>query len=252
VEPFSERPPGAIAGARTPRASIGKLAIASRSNDSLRGRRLGVQSRRHLSQRTSRWRREASSGCSGNTLDENALSAVKSTAGWYVVKLDSPMTPCASPRPLTKSLSTRRLRPRPRRNPPSPAGFVKQFGNIELLILTIGSVVFFTLLLVTATPWLSLSGAHLRTGGPKSHRLFRPAVLFLRSGRVRRNRPRWRSPGLTLAYLAIPVIGVALTGLLPPLILSKSLLTLGLAFALFVGAASGLLPGIWRHAHARG
>jgi putative ABC transport system permease protein len=50
--------------------------------------------------------------------------------------------------------------------------------------------------------------------------------------------------GLTLAYLAIPVIGVALTGLLPPLILSKSLLTLGLAFALIVGAASGLLPGI--------
>ena len=50
--------------------------------------------------------------------------------------------------------------------------------------------------------------------------------------------------GLILAYLAIPVIGVALTGLLPPLILSKSLLTLGLGFALFVGAASGLLPGI--------
>jgi hypothetical protein len=50
--------------------------------------------------------------------------------------------------------------------------------------------------------------------------------------------------GLALAYLAIPAIGVALAGLLPPLILSKSLLTLGLGFALFVGAVSGLLPGI--------
>ena len=50
--------------------------------------------------------------------------------------------------------------------------------------------------------------------------------------------------GLALAYLAIPVIGIALTGLLPPLLLSKSLLTLGLGFALLVGAASGLLPGI--------
>jgi putative ABC transport system permease protein len=50
--------------------------------------------------------------------------------------------------------------------------------------------------------------------------------------------------GLTLAYLAIPVIGIALTGLLPPLILSKSLLTLGLGFAILVGVASGLLPGI--------
>ncbi len=57
--------------------------------------------------------------------DENVPAAVKSTAGWYVVKLDSPssivpMTPCGSPRLLTKSLPTRRLRPRPRRNPPSP------------------------------------------------------------------------------------------------------------------------------------
>ena len=50
--------------------------------------------------------------------------------------------------------------------------------------------------------------------------------------------------GLTLAYLLIPVIGIALTGLLPPLILSKTLLTLGLGFALLVGVVSGLLPGI--------
>jgi hypothetical protein len=35
-----------------------------------------------------------------------------------------------------------------------------------------------------------------------------------------------------------------MTGLLPPLLLSKSLLALGVSFALFVGAASGLLPGI--------
>jgi len=50
--------------------------------------------------------------------------------------------------------------------------------------------------------------------------------------------------GLTLAYLLIPVIGLALTGLLPPLMLSKSLLTMGVGFALVVGVISGLLPGI--------
>jgi putative ABC transport system permease protein len=50
--------------------------------------------------------------------------------------------------------------------------------------------------------------------------------------------------GLFLAAGLIPVLGVALTGLLPQLILSKSTLTLGLVFALFVGATSGLLPGI--------
>jgi len=38
---------------------------------------------------------------------------------------------------------------RPKTESAFAAGVVKQFGNIELLILTIGSVVFFTLLLVT-------------------------------------------------------------------------------------------------------
>jgi len=50
--------------------------------------------------------------------------------------------------------------------------------------------------------------------------------------------------GLLLAAAAIPGLGVALNGLLPPLILSKLTLSLGLAFAILVGAASGLLPGI--------
>ncbi len=40
------------------------------------------------------------------------------------------------------------------------------------------------------------------------------------------------------------LVHLALTGLLPPLILSKSALAFGLGFALLVGAAGGLLPGI--------
>ena len=40
------------------------------------------------------------------------------------------------------------------------------------------------------------------------------------------------------------MIATALNGLLPPLILSYTMLALGLGFALIVGAASGLLPGL--------
>jgi putative ABC transport system permease protein len=50
--------------------------------------------------------------------------------------------------------------------------------------------------------------------------------------------------GLLLAWAAIPVISAALTGLLPPLLLSKAVLMLGLVFAVFVGVASGLIPGV--------
>ena len=39
-------------------------------------------------------------------------------------------------------------------------------------------------------------------------------------------------------------LALAVTGLLPPLLLSKTMLSLGLVFAVFVGAVSGLIPGI--------
>jgi hypothetical protein len=44
--------------------------------------------------------------------------------------------------------------------------------------------------------------------------------------------------------LAIPALGAALNGMLPNLILSKSVLATGIGFALLVGAISGILPGI--------
>ena len=50
--------------------------------------------------------------------------------------------------------------------------------------------------------------------------------------------------GLALALVMIPGISGALAGMLPPLLLSKPMLALGLAFALLVGVISGLLPGI--------
>ena len=50
--------------------------------------------------------------------------------------------------------------------------------------------------------------------------------------------------GLGLAALAIPVLAAALNGLLPALILSPAILSLGLGTALVVGLVSGLLPGI--------
>jgi putative ABC transport system permease protein len=125
------------------------------------------------------------------------------------------------------------------------AGFAKQLGNIEFLILTIGAVVFFTLLLVTGnTMAISVRErigelAVLKAiGYPDRYVLFfvlsEALVVALIGGLI----------GLGLAIITIPVVGAALNGLLPPLLLSVSVLSLGLAFAVFVGVASGLLPGI--------
>jgi putative ABC transport system permease protein len=125
------------------------------------------------------------------------------------------------------------------------AGFAKQFGNIEFLILTIGSVVFFTLLLVTGnTMAISVRERTSELAVLKAIGVTDRSVLVLVLAESTAIAFFGGLLGLFLAWGAIPVISGALTGLLPPLLLSKTMLLLGLVFALFVGAASGLLPGI--------
>jgi len=125
------------------------------------------------------------------------------------------------------------------------AGFAKQFGNIEFLILTIGSVVFFTLLLVTGnTMAISVRERISELAVLKAIGFTDRSVLFLVLSESVVIALIGGGLGLALALVLIPGISVALTGLLPPLLLSKPLLALGLGFALLVGAASGLLPGI--------
>ena len=122
---------------------------------------------------------------------------------------------------------------------------MKQAGNIEFLIMAIGGVVFFTLLLVTGnTMAISVRErmgelAVLKAIGFSDRStllfvLFESLFIALIGGLL----------GLGLAMLLIPAVGRALSGLLPPLLLSIPLLGLGLGFALLVGVGSGLLPGI--------
>jgi putative ABC transport system permease protein len=125
------------------------------------------------------------------------------------------------------------------------ASWVKQFGNIEFLIVTIGSVVFFTLLLVTGNT-MAIS-VRERTGELailKAIGFKNRSVLFLVIAESLAVALCGGILGLALAVAAIPVLSNALSGMLPNLILSKSMLAGGVGFALLVGAASALLPGI--------
>jgi putative ABC transport system permease protein len=177
--------------------------------------------------------------------DETVPSVIKSQIGWYVVKLDSPDDAVPVAAAIDKGFANSSTETKTETESAFAAGFAKQLGNIELLILTIGGVVFFTLLLVTGnTMAISVRErvgelAVLKAiGYPDRYILFfvlsEALVIALFGGLI----------GLGLAVLAIPAVGAALRGLLPPLLLSVSVLSMGLAFAVFVGVASGLLPGI--------
>ncbi len=111
--------------------------------------------------------------------------------------------------------------------------------------MTIGTVVFFTLLLVPGnTMAISVRERIGELAVLKAIGFSDRSVLFLVLGESLLIALVGGLLGLRLALLAIPVLGAALNGLLPTLVLSTSILLLGLATAVVVGAVSGLLPGI--------
>jgi putative ABC transport system permease protein len=177
--------------------------------------------------------------------EERVPERVKGLVGWYAVKLESPDDAFRVAKTIDAEFANSPYETKTETESAFAASWVKQFGNIEFLILTIGSVVFFTLLLVTGnTMAISVRErtgelAILKAIGFKDR-----SVLFFVLAEALTIALVGGLLGLALAILAIPALSAALSGLLPNLILSKSMLAVGIGFALLVGASSGLLPGI--------
>jgi putative ABC transport system permease protein len=177
--------------------------------------------------------------------DETVPSVIKSTAGWYILKLDSPNDAVRVAKAIDGKFANSSHETKTETESAFAAGFAKQFGNIEFLILTIGSVVFFTLLLVTGnTMAISVRERISELGVLKAIGFTDRSVLFLVLSESLAIAFVGGVLGLLLAMAAIPWVSAKIAGLLPPLFLSKPLLALGLVFALIVGVVSGLLPGI--------
>jgi putative ABC transport system permease protein len=177
--------------------------------------------------------------------DENIPSVLKSTAGWYVLKLNSPDDAVAVAKAIDTLFANSANETKTETESAFQANFAKQLGNIQFLILTIGGVVFFTLLLVTGnTMAISVRERTSELAVLKAIGFSDRAVLFFVLAESLVIALIGGLLGLGLAIIAIPVVGAGLNGLLPSLVLSGSVLSLGLAVALLVGAASGLLPGL--------
>ena len=177
--------------------------------------------------------------------DENIPEVIKGQTGWWVLKLDSPDDAVRVAKAIDTGFANSSYETKTETESAFQAGFAKQLGNIQFLILSIGGVVFFTLLLVTGnTMAISVRErigelAVLKAIGYSDvlvlfFVLAESLVIALVGGLM----------GLGLAILAVPVVGAAMNGMLPTLVLSASVLSFGLVFAAFVGIASGLLPGV--------
>jgi putative ABC transport system permease protein len=180
-----------------------------------------------------------------DAFEEGVPKTFKDNVGWYVVKLDSPDDAVRVSKAIDDMFANSSFETKTETESAFAAGWVKQFGNIEFLILTIGAVVFFTLLLVTGnTMAISVRERIGELAVLKAIGFSDRSILFFVLAESLTISLVGGLIGLGLAALAIPVLAAALNGLLPTLILSPAILSVGLGTALLVGVVSGLLPGI--------
>jgi putative ABC transport system permease protein len=177
--------------------------------------------------------------------EERVPPSFKGNTGWYVTKLNSPDDAPRVAKTIDEMAANSSFETKTETESEFAASWVKQFGNIQFLIMTIGSVVFFTLLLVTGnTMAISVRERAGELAVLKAIGFSDRWVLFFVLAESLTIALVGGLLGLGLALLAIPALGAALNGMLPELILSPTILILGLATALLVGVISGLLPGI--------
>jgi len=177
--------------------------------------------------------------------EERIPAAVKGQIGWYVIRIAHPEDAPRIAKAIDADFANSPNETKTEAESAFAANWVKQFGNIQFLIVTIGAVVFFTLLLVTGnTMAISVRERTSELAVLKAIGYSDRVVLFFVLAESLLIALFGGLLGLLLAVAATPVLATALANMLPNLALPGSVLAIGLVVALAVGVISGLLPGI--------
>jgi putative ABC transport system permease protein len=177
--------------------------------------------------------------------EEKIPAAVKGQIGWYVIRIAKPDDAPRIAKAIDSQFENSPNETKTEAESAFAANWVKQFGNIQFLIVTIGAVVFFTLLLVTGnTMAISVRERTAELAVLKAIGYSDRAILFFVLAESLVIALFGGLLGLLLAVVATPVLATALASMLPNLALPGSILAMGLVVALVVGVAAGLLPGI--------
>lgn len=180
-----------------------------------------------------------------NYFEERVPQEFKGNVGWYAVKLDNPEEEASVAKSIDELFANSSSETKTETESAFAASWVKQLGNIESLVASIGAVVFFTLLLVTGnTMAISVRERAGELAVLKAIGFSDLSVLMFVLAESLTIAVVGGLLGLSLALLAVPRMSAALNGMLPELILSPGILLAGLGTALVVGFASGCLPGI--------
>ncbi len=173
---------------------------------------------------------------------EKAPEYWKGIVNWYMVRVAHPDDAVKVAKAVDATFANSASETRTQSEAAFAAGFVEQLGNIEFLIRAIGSIVFFTLLLVTGNTMAiavrertnemaTLKAIGYSRGFVLGMVLFESALIALVGGAL----------GLWLATL---VVGLDLTSGLILLYIPMMALVMGAVIALATGMLAGLIPAL--------
>lgn len=176
--------------------------------------------------------------------EEKVPDRYKGMVGWYYVKVDNPDDSARVAKAIDDEFSNSTYETKAETEKAFAIGWVKQFGNIKLIIMVIGAVVFFTLLLVTGNTMatavrerISELAIFKALGFPDR------LILLLVLGESLLIACVGGAIGLGLAKL-IAMHGDPTGGFLPIFYMPTRVVPWGAASAFAVGAASAFFPAI--------
>ena len=175
---------------------------------------------------------------------EERKQAGKGLVGWYTLRIESPDAATAVAKAIDERFANSPYETKTDTEKAFAASFVKQMGNIQLLMMTVGGVVFFTLLLVTGNTMAIAVRERTRELAVMKAVGFSDAfVLAMVIAESVVVAAIGGGLGLGLTKL-LTLRGDPTGGLLPFFYLSPESVALGLALALSVGLVAGALPAI--------
>jgi putative ABC transport system permease protein len=177
--------------------------------------------------------------------EEKVPETDKGRIGWYVLRINNPEDSPRISQAIDAEFANSPFETKTQAESAFAANWVKQFGNIQKLIVSIGVVVFFTLLLVTGnTMAISVRERTSELAVFKAIGYSDRSVLFFVLAEALTIALIGGLLGMVLAMVAVPGLAAALNGLLPNIVLAPKMLLFGLLVAVITGFLSGFLPGM--------
>ena len=177
-------------------------------------------------------------------LEERENPYWKGLIGWYTVKVDNPDDSAKVAKQIDETFANSPWETKTDTEKAFAASFAKQAGNIQLLIMSIGAVVFFTLLLVTGNTMAIAVRERVRELAVLKAVGFSDVfVLFLVLAESLLVAAIGGALGLGLAKL-LTLNGDPTHGMLPFFHLGAESVVAGIAMALAVGVDAGILPAL--------